>query len=306
MNYRIIFFFLVLGLVTWSCTEEVIEPEPDPVENNDAEVETAMQDAIIMENVISQSNQELEVMALTVGGSCPEINQNFYDGNGFQAIEWTYNFGSGCTSNGVTRTGTAWVRDSMFIIQPGSPNLVQLRRGITYDGYVEDEVAISGFQHHVYEGNLYEPTVSGWGDFDSLPPFKKCTNLAFIYPDGTTSSSISNETSIFLPDCWPNAAAPFSEIIRSKSGVARNGKSYQTCNDAALCNNEVIAPILQAQNCPYPAAGIIQIDISGLEAYFNYGQCACNVDQSQCGCDDKGQLTLPSGETKIVTIKKWW
>lgn len=299
MNYRILFLLLTIGLFTWSCADEVVDPEPDDTTNED--LETAMQDAIIMENVVGQTNEDFQIMALTVGGSCPEVTKTTNSGAGFEEITWTLQFGNGCTtSNGVTRTGTAWIRDSMFLLDNGNPKVIQIRRGITYDGYSEDGVSMNGYQHEVYDGSVYDPfEIFGNGVIyrDSLFDFLITSNLSFQYPDGSTSSTISNATHSLDVNCWPMAPAPFEDIVRTKSGTTRGGNEYLTIT---------MTNLLQATNCQYPVGGEIQISVNGNVAMFNYGLCECNVDQTKCGCDKKGQLTLPNGETKIVEIKKWW
>ncbi|MEM1218050.1 MAG: hypothetical protein AAGH79_04030 [Bacteroidota bacterium] len=293
-------FICAAAFLMVSCgEEEIIEPELEDTTNE--ELETAMQDAIIMNNVVNQTNQEFEVMALTVGSTCPEVTfTELPDLGATEAmVEYAFNFGPGCTANGITRTGTAWIRDSMFVLDNSSPRSVQVRRGISYIDYSEDNLAISGYSHEVYEGQVFDPT--GFGPLswlrDSLFLQAKTQDLNFGYPDGTSASSFSQETFELDPTCWPSSASPFYVATRNKFGQTRTGSDYYIIT---------MTNLIQQQSCQYPAGGQIGINLNDKMATFQYGQCACNVDQSQCGCDDKGQLTLPSGETKIVTIKKWW
>ena len=300
MNTRIALKLLICAvtLTLFGCGEDAVV-EPEPVETDNEELETAMQDAIIMDNVINQTNQELEVMSLTVGGSCPEVSFNQEEGNGFEMTVVTFSFGSGCTANGVVRTGTAWIRDSMFILSTGTPYLVQVRRGISYENYSEDEVTMAGLHYEIYEGEVFD--LAGFGPTswvrDSMFLQEKTHALVFGYNDGTTSTSFSQETFDLDPTCWPSSPSPFFTASRTKTGQTRSGKEYQTTT---------LDKLIQQESCQYPEGGQIALSVDGQTATFQYGQCACNEDQSLCGCNNKGQLTLPNGETKVVEIKKWW
>lgn len=237
-------------------------------------VEDLLQDA---EDEIDQliedglvANGEIEVRE----DDCPSRTVVPADGTFPRTI--TIDYGESCTSpRGREKSGQIVIEQSAPMNEAGAT------RTTTFVEYFVDGVNLQGMGTLVNNGT----------DENNNPSFTSSHSHTIIYPDGdeATWEGSHTRTQIAGSDT-PRIFDDVFTTIGSSSGVNRNGFAYSAT---------ILEPIVKANRCPWIVNGIRQVSRNDKTATIDYG--FGNED-----CDNKAQVTLPDGTTRVIRIEAWW
>ncbi len=252
---------------------------------NEDEVETTTTDEIMtsedlmtVEDLVLDAEDEIEEIIengilsdgeVEVREDCPTRTVEPADGTFPKTI--TIDYGESCTSpRGREKSGQIVVTISAPLNETGAT------RTITFVDYYVDGVKLEGSSSWVNNGNK---------------SFTRSFNHKVTYPDGDTAMWEAEHTySLVTGAETPRIFDDVIQITGSSSGTNRDGKTY---------SSEIIEPLVKAKLCPWISNGIREVNRNGNIFTIDYGY-------GDSDCDNKTEVTLPNGETKIIRIEPWW
>lgn len=269
---KLAFFTLMLlfSLITFTaCNKD----EDDNV-NADENIMTS-EDLVAAEDIILELEDEVDAVIdnqlngeIEVRDDCP-IKTVVPTGNTYPKTI-TLDYGTGCTApNGRVKSG------KIIITQSAAPGQTGATRTITLENYYVDSAKVEGTTTMVNNGNA---------------SFSRTSEVKITYPNGEIAEWEGNHT--LTQTAGANTPRIFDDVFKisgSSSGTNRNGKSYSA---------SIIEPLVKAVGCPWVKNGIRQVTKNSNTTTIDYG--------FGDNCDNKVQVTLPSGETKVIRIESWW
>jgi hypothetical protein len=182
----------------------------------------------------------------------------------------TLDYGTGCTArNGRLKSG------KVIITQNATPTQTGATRTITLENYYVDSAKVEGTTTLVNNGNASRSRQS---------------NVKITYPNGEVANWQGQHT--YIQTAGANTPRIFDDVFQitgSSSGTNREGKSYSA---------SILEPLVKAVSCRWIKNGIRQVKRGDNTTTIDYG--------FGDNCDNKAQVTLPSGETRVIRIEAWW
>ncbi|HMP13525.1 MAG TPA: hypothetical protein PKD70_06580 [Saprospiraceae bacterium] len=179
-------------------------------------------------------------------------------------------FGESCTTQrGRVKSG------KVIVVQSAPARNTGATRTVSFENHVVDGVQITGTANWVNNGNR---------------SFTRSFNHTLTFPDGAAANLQATHTYTQTAGAdTPRISDDVFEIRGSASGVNRAGKAYRS---------EITEPLVKAANCRWVGKGMRQVNRDGNTFVIDYG--------FGVSCDNRAQVTLPNGETRIVRIEVWW
>ena len=196
----------------------------------------------------------------------------------------TIDFGDGCEGkNGKVRTGKIILNVSDSLHLTGST------REVTFDNYSIDGVQISGSKNWENLGI----------DESGLITIEKSANLTMDYPDGTSSTWMTDRTvtksTHFVK--YRKAGKWRKRIIRFKGTVMVTGETSGTNRQGVSYSATIIEALMKDAQCPWFGAGVVEMTKGDNTRSLNYGDGHC---------DRLATATLSDGSTQEIKIRPFW
>lgn len=276
---KLLFFSVILLSLTFSFI--ACNKDEETTNVTDENVITT-EDLLATEDIVLDAEDEVEEVVenqLIDGsvevrdGDCP-TKTVVPAGNTFPKTI-TLDYGTGCTSpRGRVKKGKIVIEQTADMKQPGA------MRTLTFVDYYVDSAKVEGSSK----------LANNRTDAAGKPSFTRTTNVTVTFPDGDKASWQATHThTVIAGSNTPRRFDDVIEITGSSSGTNRDGKTY---------SSEIIEPLKRTILCPWIGDGIRRVTRNGNTATIDYGYGE--------PCDNKAQVTLPSGETKIIRIEAWW
>ncbi|MBK7870218.1 MAG: hypothetical protein IPJ74_05775 [Saprospiraceae bacterium] len=249
-------------------------------DNNDSLNEDVIttEDLTAVEDLVLDAEDEIEeliengIMAegeVEVREDCPTRTVEPADGTFPKTI--TIDYGDGCTSpRSREKSG------QIVIVQSAPLNETGATRTITFVDYYVDGAHLEGTTTLTNNGNS---------------SFTRGFEHKITYPDGDVAMWEAEHTYTVI--LGANTPRMFDDVVKiegSSSGTNRDGKTYSA---------EIIEPLIKAKICPWVGNGIRQVNRNGNVFTIDYGFGGED-------CDNKAQVTLPNGETRVIRIEPRW
>ena len=269
------FWFFAIALLALTITFTACNKEDDEITITDENV-VSSEDLNAVEDLVLDAEDEIDEILeegltgeVEVREECP-VKTVEPAGDVFPKTI-TLDYGDGCTSpRGREKSGKIVIVQSARMDQPGAT------RTITFEDYYVDGAKLEGTTTLVNNGNA---------------SFTRSFNHTITYPDGDVASAQAEHTYTLIAGA--DTPRIFDDVVKiegSSSGTNRNGVSYSA---------QIVEPLIKAKACPWVANGIREVTRNGNTAVIDYGFGGDN-------CDNRAQVTLPNGETKIIRIESWW
>jgi hypothetical protein len=269
-----LFFFaaLLLAFTFVACNKD-----EDATINDDNVITT--EDLLATEDIISDAEDEVDEIIenqlneVEIRDECPTKTIT-PTGNNFPKTI-TLDYGDGCTSlRGKVKKGKIIIEMTAPMSQSGA------MRTLTFVNYYVDSAKVEGSSKLI---NIRT-------DNSSNPSFTRTTDVKIIFPDGDQASWQGTHTHAIV--AGGNTPRRFDDVIEI------TGNSTITNRDGRTFSSAIIEPLRRAILCPWVSDGIRQVSRNGNTATIDYG-----FGES---CDNKAQVTLPNGETRVIRIEAWW
>ncbi len=273
MKKLLFFAAFLLAFAFTACNKD-----EDAATTNDDNVITT-EDLLATEDIVLNAEDEVDEIIdnqlndVEVRDACPTKTVTPAGNNYPKTI--TLDYGTGCTSPlGRVKKGKIVVELTAPMHQPGA------MRSLTFVDYYVDSAKVEGSTK----------LVNNRVDSTSNPSFTRTTDVMITFPDGDKASWKGTHTqSVVNGGNTPRRIDDIVEITGNSSGTNRDGKTY---------SSEIVEPLRRAIACPWISDGIRQVTRNGNTATIDYG--------FGDACDNKAQVTLPNGETRVIRIEPWW
>jgi hypothetical protein len=194
--------------------------------------------------VVSESNALTSCATVTVDNATPGVFPK----------EFTVDFGTGCTYNGITRSGILTIIISDYVLNNGS--LMTIERGNNY--YVNGR-KVEGTV--VYENTTTNTSIPQW---TRTITNGKITNLAGVifnhYGTRTVKQTAGVSTLIFADNIY--------EITSGNHTITREGGSSLSLT--------VVEPLIKKYACNHVSQGKLDLLGSVLDGVLDYGNNECD------------------------------
>lgn len=183
--------------------------------------------------------------------SCTVITQTSV-GTGFP-MTFTVDFGSGCTNNGITRSGSLTITFTGYLLAEGSQMIIA-RNNYTVNGY-EVEGTVTYTNETTGDGPQWSRTV---------------VNGQITTPDGDVYTHAGTRT-IRQTE---GAATPFNlndntfEVISGTATVTRPNGSTLTAT--------ITTSLVKHHNCSFISEGVVHLEGTFLDGDLDYGADTCD------------------------------
>ena len=270
---KLAFFTLLLLLSLFTFTA-CNKDDSEETTTTDEYIMTS-EDLIASEDIVLELEDEVDAVIdnqlngdVDVRDDCP-IKTVTPTGNTYPKTI-TLDYGTGCTApNGRLKSG------KIIITQSAAPGQTGATRTITLENYYVDSAKVEGTTMLVNNGNA---------------SFTRTTQVKITYPNGEMGNWQGEHT--LMQTAGVGTPRIFDDVFKisgSSSGTNRNGKSYSAT---------ILEPLVKAVGCPWVKNGIRQVTKNGKTTTIDYG--------FGDNCDNKVQVTLPNGETRVIRIEAWW
>ncbi|MFN0013939.1 MAG: hypothetical protein ACKVU2_05270 [Saprospiraceae bacterium] len=207
------------------------------------------------------------------GSTCPTVTLAQPWGTWPNTI--TIDYGStGCTGP----NGDHFLKGKIIITQSAEMFTPGAVRTKTFENFFVDDVQVSGTKTRTNNG---KDAAGNWSFT------KTATNMAHLYPDGTSTTWNRTHTATLIqggdtPTHWDNVWS----VIGNASGTNRNGKAVTAV---------ILEPLIKKALCRWISEGVVEHTRDGKTASLDFGNGTC---------DRFGQLTLPNGDTVTIKLRK--
>jgi hypothetical protein len=269
---RLFRHFLLLAffsIALFSCNEglDSLLPEPDlSLVEDEFEVSTVLED---LDNLtlksLEASGLGFRTTALANGSICSTATLN-HDTAGKKI---TVDFGTGCTSNGITRKGKVIFTYTGSFLIPGSSVVT------TFQGYEVNGLKVEGTRTITNTGiNIqnFEITLA-----------VKIQNGKVTWPDGKVSSFITDQ----VRKVTLGSSGYQASVTGTGSGTSKSGISYTA---------SISEPLIVTQTCVESG---VSIPNKG-KMNFSYLSIVFTVDYGAGECDKKLTISYPGGSKEMI------
>lgn len=220
----------------------------------------------LSQNYSSYSNRTSEASALA---SFATVSVNNTTPGQFPKI-FTVNFGSGCTLNGITRSGTLTITLSNYLLSTGSVMT------IVRDNYYINGTKIEGTV--TYTNQTTNPSTPQWTRSISNGQITFANGAFFTHSGTRTIRQIEGVSTLILAD-------NVYEIVAGTHTVNRPNGSSLTAT--------VQTPLIKKFNCNYISQGILNLQGTYLNGTLDYGNNTC---------DNLATYTHANGQIFAITL----
>lgn len=269
---RLFRHFLLLAffsIALFSCNEglDSLLPEPDlSLVEDEFEVSTVLED---LDNLtlksLEASGLGFRTTALANGSICSTATLN-HDTAGKKI---TVDFGTGCTSNGITRKGKVIFTYTGSFLIPGSSVVT------TFQGYEVNGLKVEGTRTITNTGiNIqnFEITLA-----------VKIQNGKVTWPDGKVSTFITDQ----VRKVTLGSSGYQASVTGTGSGTSKSGISYTA---------SISEPLIVTQTCVESG---VSIPNKG-KMNFSYLSIVFTVDYGAGECDKKLTISYPGGSKEMI------
>ncbi|WP_396188818.1 hypothetical protein [Flavobacterium sp.] len=220
----------------------------------------------LSQNYSSYSNRTSETHALA---SCATVSVNNTTPGQFPKI-FTVSFGSGCTLNGITRSGTLTITLSNYLLSTGSVMT------IARDNYYINGTKIEGTV--TYTNQTTNPSIPQWTRSISNGQITFANGAVFTHSGTRTVRQIEGVSTLILAD-------NVYEILAGTHTVNRPNGSSLTAT--------VLTPLIKKFNCNYISQGTLNLQGTYLNGTLDYGNNTC---------DNQATYTHANGQVFAITL----
>jgi len=279
-QFAFLFLFAAMAFAFTACNEADDDATADVEDSN---VLTS-EDLTAMEGLVFDAEDEIEAIienGLTAEGEievredeCPTRTVEPEDGTFPRTI--TIDYGESCmTSTGREKSGQIVIEQTAARDEPGAT------RTITFVNYFVDGANLQGSSVRTNNGT----------DENGNPSYTRTRDLTIVYPNGDQASWMTTHTTTKINGAdTPRFIDDVFSVTGSSSGTNREGNTFSA---------EILEPIVKARRCPWPRNGIRQVSRNDNTATIDYGFGGED-------CDNRAQVTLPDGTTRVIRIEPWW
>jgi hypothetical protein len=262
-----------------ACKKDSLEPTETEIQD----MSVATEDLGNAESYLQTAEDESEETVFLRGnnpnpaGACPTLT--WIATRGTYPNQLTVDYGTtGCVGrSGRTRKG------KVIINWSAAPTATGALRTVTFNNFYIDSVKLEGTRTWNNQG----------ANAQGLPSFTRTVSIGLAYPGGAISTWESIHT---VTQTEGAATAAWADnvysILGTESGTNRNGKRYK-----ALITNSLIHKV----TCPWLVTGVRSFTTENL---LNPQVFTIDYGFSNNECDRQALLTLPSGVTRTVLLRK--
>ncbi len=252
------FLLLLMSLSFVSCNKdedfavdkELVNASADIDLTNELDFNSGIEASNDNSSYADRSAFNLESNALS---SCAEVTVDNATPGVFPKV-FTVDFGTGCTYNGITRSGVITITISNYVLNNGS--IMTIERGNNY--YVNGR-KVEGTV--VYENTTTNYDIPQW---TRTITNGKITNLAGVvfnhYGTRTVKQTEGVSTLIFADNVY--------EITSGNHTITRDGGSS--------LNLTVVEPLIKKYACSHISQGKLNLQSSVLDGILDYGNNTCD------------------------------
>lgn len=250
------FFIVVFGLLSLlSCNreQETFSTDQDLVLAN-AMVEFASEADFNYGTELSTSNSSYSnrMPSLEPLASCASVSLNNSTPGVFPKV-FTVDFGSGCTFNGITRSGSLTITLSDYVLNSGS--MMTIER----NNYFINGVKIEGTV--TYTNQTVNPSIPQWTRTVTNGVVTFQNGIAYTHSGTRTVRQIEGVATLVLAD-------NVYEILAGSHTINRPNGSSLTAT--------VNTPLIKKFSCPYVSQGSLNLQGTFLDGVLDYGNNTCD------------------------------
>lgn len=164
-------------------------------------------------------------------------------------------FGSGCTTNGITRSGTLTITIDNYVTENGSTMTIVRGNDYYVNGYkVEGTLT--------YENITTDPNIPAWNRDLTDGKITTPAGAIYTYTDTRSIQLIEGASTLTLTD----------NVYKAVSGsrtVYRPNSTFLTCT--------VITPLIKSFSCAHISEGSLDLQGSYLDGILDYGDGSCDA-----------------------------
>lgn len=277
------FLFLMFAAISFAFTACNDDTEDITDATTDENVMTT-EDLTAIEGLVLDAEDEIEEIlenGLTAEGEievredeCPTRTVVPVDGTFPRTV--TIDYGESCTTpTGREKSGQIVIEQSAPLNEPGAT------RTVTFVDYFVDGANLQGSTVKTNNGT----------DENGNPSYTRTRNLTIVYPNGEQASWEASYTLTQIAGA--DTPRHFDDVFSTtgfSSGTNREDNTFSA---------EILEPIIKASRCPWIINGIRQVSRNGNTATIDFGFGGED-------CDNRAQVTLPDGTTRVIRIEAWW
>lgn len=268
-------FILGISILMFSCSKD-----DNPVNNSltDADLVIASEKSSFSDNLDINYSSELadnydsytERSTQSTFSTCATVAiDNATPGQFPKTI--TVDFGSSCTINGITRSGTLTITITDYVMNYGS--VMTIVRGSNYyvNGYkVEGTI--------VYENTTTNPSIPSWDRDLTNGKITTPVGGVYTYTDSRSMQLIEGAGTLTLTD----------NVYKATSGtrtVYRPNNTYLT--------STIVTPLIKSYSCAYISEGSLDLQGTFLDGVLDYGNG---------NCDNQATYTHVTGQVFNISL----
>jgi hypothetical protein len=184
--------------------------------------------------------------------ACATVTQTS-TGSGFPKT-FTIDFGTGCTNNGITRSGKLIITFSNFLLAAGS------EMTIARDNYYVNNYKVEGTV--TYQNLTTDPSVPQWS--------RTVVNGQITTPDGLLYTHSGTRTIRQTA----GAGTPF--ILGDNTFEVSSGTATVTRPNGSSLTATITTPLVKHQACTYITEGVLHLQGTFLDGDLDYGDDSCD------------------------------
>ena len=273
----------ILGIATLSmlafaaCKKDSLEPTETEIQDMSVATEDLGNAESYLQTAEDESDEVVFLRGNNPAGTCPTLTWTATRGT--YPNQLTVDYGTtGCTGrSGRTRKG------KVIISWSAAPTTTGSLRTVTFNNFQIDTVKLEGTRTWNNQG----------ANAEGKPSFKRTVSISLAYPGGGISTWESIHT---VTQTEGAATAAWADNVYSiagtESGTNRNGNRYK----AVITKN-----LVHKVTCPWMVTGVRTFTN---ESLLNLQAFTIDYGFSDNACDRQALLTLPSGTTRTVLLRK--
>jgi hypothetical protein len=273
----------ILGIATLSmlffsaCNKDSLEPTETEVQDMSVATEDLGNAESYLQTAEDESDETVFLRGNNPAGTCPTLTWSATRGT--YPNQLTVDYGTtGCAGrSGRLRKG------KIIINWSAAPTTTGSLRTVTFNNFFIDTVKLEGTRTWNNSG----------ANAQGQPSFRRTVSISLAYPGGGISTWESIHTVTQTEGAGTAAWADnvFS-IAGTESGTNRNGNRYK----AVITNN-----LVHKVTCPWLVTGVRTFTS---DSFLNPQTFSIDYGFSKNECDRQALLTLPSGTTRTILLRK--
>lgn len=183
----------------------------------------------------------------------------------------TVDFGTSCTFNGITRSGTLTITLTDYVINYGSQMTIVRGNNYYVNGYkVEGTI--------VYENTTTNTNIPSWDRNLTNGKITTPTGGVYTYTDSRSVELIEGASTLTLTD-------NVYKVVSGTRTVYRPNNTFLTCT--------ILTPLIKSYSCAYISQGSLDLQGTYLDGVLDYGNG---------NCDNQATYTHVNGQVFNITL----